>query len=253
MSKAVRAVGGAAKGAVKKVASPMGALNPFWAAQVGGAQGASGTLSPDKQMNIPGIGLSEAARSQARMSDISKGREFAQSVIPAGSLGRLGEQADIKSSLEVLRGQLGGFTAPELQAQRDIAGQGINRATELARRRLGAAQARAGVRGATAGQQQAGVIQQGIQQTADMERQLMMGQRGEQARAATALLGAAQPVSQFDLSQAARERFAELSSGLGFAQLGSAERGGQLGAQASIAAAQAQRPSGGLLGGILGK
>ena len=81
----------------------------------------------------------------------------------------------------------------------------------------------------------------------------MLGNRAAQSNAAQILLDKGSETTKFDMSQAAREKFAELSSGLGFAQIGSAERSGQMGANASVLAANAQKSSGGLLGGLLGK
>lgn len=253
MSKAFKSVG-------KAIASPLGAIGgaaigggimgpigSVLGAGIGGSQSVSGDLS-----GVSGQ-LSLGQQAAARGADIGTGRNFAKSVIPTGSLGRLGESADVKGSLDVLRSQLGGFTAPEMQAQRDIVGQGINRNTQMRSRALASAQARAGVRGATAAQQQSNVLAEGQQMGANMERDLALRNRAEQTSAAQNLLKASSGVSQFDMSQAARERFAELSTGLGFAQIGSAERSGVTAGNAAVQAANAAKPSGGLLGGVLGK
>ena len=219
----------------------------------GAAQGA-GLLGSGagRQLSVPNVGLSENARRLARMEDIATGEKFAGKVLGEG-LGRLSTQPGIQDALEAQRALLGGLSAPEMQAQRDIATQGIQGATESARRRLAAAQARAGVRGATAGAQQMGILGQGIQARQNMEQQLLLADRAAKSKAAEELLAGQGAVSKFDLAQAAREKQARLAGGLGFAQLGSAERSGTMGAQAAIAAAQAQKPSGGLLGGVLGK
>jgi hypothetical protein len=140
-----------------------------------------------------------------------------------------------------------------MQAQRDVAGQGIARATELSRRRLAAAQSRAGVRGATAGAQQMGVLQQGIQAQQGLEQQLLMNQREAQRQGMQDVLTTGRATKEFDLSQAARERFAQLQTALASEQMGVSERAGVAAQNASIAAANAQKPSGGLLGAITGK
>lgn len=258
MSKAVKSVGStvkkAAGGAAKGIMSPLGMANPFIGAQLGAAQGAAASMDEAQQLkNLPTIALSSAAQQKARGEDVAIGREFAREVVPAGSLGRLGENENIQAVLSQMSQGLQGMGSQEMQARRDLATEQIGGATETARRRLAAAQARAGVRGATAGAQQSNIISQGIQARAGFERDLMLQNRAAQQTAAQDLLAGQMEVTKFDLSQAARERLAELSTGLGFAQIGSAERAGKAAAGASVAAAQAQRPSGGLMGGILGK
>ena len=267
MSKAFKSVGKVAKTVVNPLSTvssgaggmlnPLGSVGSLVGSAVGvkSGGGLSSLLGESDAQKITGLSgqLSADAQRAARGRDIAAGRDFAKSVLPEGSLGRLGEQADVKASLDVLRGQLGGFSAPELQAQRDVMGQGIARQTQMAGRRLAAAQARAGVRGATAAAQQGNIAAQGIQAGTNLERDLFLANRAEQARAAQDLLQRSGAVSKFDMSQAARERFAELSTGLGFAQIGSAERAGVTAGNAAVQAAQAQAPSGGLLGGVLGK
>lgn len=253
MSKAFKSVGKAATGAVSLFtgASTLSKLTGGSSNPIGDAFGLSGQ-GQQQIMGLPDK-LSVEGQRIARMRDIGTGREFARSVIPQGSLGRLGNITAVQQSMDTLRLQQGGFTAPEMQAQRDILGQGIARQTQMTGRQLAAAQARAGVRGATAAAQQGEVLSRGIQAGANMERDLMLRSRAEETRAAQAQLEAAERINRFDLSQAARERMAELGTGLGFAQIGSAERAGVTAGNAAVAAAQAQKPSGGLLGGVLGK
>ena len=253
-----KAFGGAVKGAVGSVLGPTGALfGPGVAASLGGTVGAAqgGGLLPGAQSSefgTPNIGLSAAASQQARLSDLAAGRAFGKSVIGTGSLGRLSQRTDMQQVIQSLRGQLQGFNAPQLQALREQATTGISGATEGARRRLAAAQARAGLRGGTAASQQAGVLQSGIQARAQAEQQLLAKQRGAQLEGAQALFQTSGDINRFDLAQAAREKQAQLGAGLGFAQLGAAERGAKTAAGASVAAAQAAAPKGGLLSTMFG-
>lgn len=163
--------------------------------------------------------------------DIQAGREFGREVIQPGSLGR--ESAQVMGAHERLAK---GLTAPEMQAQRDVALQGIGQQTAQSRRALAAIQARQGVRGATAAAQQMGIEQSAQKQRQEFERNLLLGQRQAEIQG----LGLLQESQRFDLGQAAREKFGEIQAGLGFAQLGVAERAGIRGAQSASQAAAAQ-------------
>lgn len=174
--------------------------------------------------------------------DFVKGSNFGGNMIGEGSLGRLGESQDIQTALSGARELAGGFTGAQQQAQRDTASQNISQSTEQARRRLSAAQARSGVRGATAGAQQAGILGQGVQAQQGLERDLLLGQNAAQRQGVQDLAGLSSQVGQFDLGQAAREKFVPLSTGLSFAALGATERG-------SFRAAEAARAAGGGGGG----
>lgn len=213
------------------------------------ARGKSGT----GQLAAPSIQTGEAGR-KVMMDDFSAGSKIGRDLIQPGSLGRLGEVADVQTALQGARELAGGLTGAEMQAQRDIASQNINLSTEQARRRLAAAQARAGVRGATAGAQQAGIIGQGIQAQQGLERDLLMRQREARRQGVQDLAQLATGVGQFDLSQAAREKFAPISTGLAFSQLGATQRGTLAAAQATTNAAniQAQANKPGLFGKLFG-
>ena len=230
-------IGGALGGGVGSIA---GALSKGPGAAGGGAGAQFG-------------GLSAEASKEARKRDFEEGMKRGKEFLGEGTLGRLGTDPTIQQALELQRQRLGGLTGAEMQAQRDVAGAGINRATELARRRLASAQAQAGLRGATASQQQADILRSGIEQQAGLERQLLLGQRAAQGQAIQDVLSQGAKTRQFDLSQAARERFGQLQTALGFQQLGVSERAGVSANQASVAAAQAAAPRGGIFGAITGK
>jgi len=174
--------------------------------------------------------------------DIDKGREVGRDLIGEGALGRLTQgQATIDTVQQQRLSALNGLNADELGAARSRAIEGIDTANEGALRRLKATQASSGVRGASATAQQASVLQEGVQQKADFEQDLLLQNRGVQNEALAAL----ESNVQFDLDAQSREKFAELSTGLGFAQIGSQERGAQAAIQAQLASAQASGGGGG--------
>jgi hypothetical protein len=171
-------------------------------------------------------------------TDFRSGVGFGKELVGDSSLGRLGTNSDIRSVLEQKRKLAQGLSGAEMQAQTDVSNQNINAQTETARRQLAAAQARSGVRGATAGQQQSNIIAQGAENKANFQRDLLLRNRDAQTAGLNSLEQSASNTTQFDLSQAAKERFGQISTGLGIAQLGATERG-------SLAAAQALKQSGG--------
>lgn len=216
-----------------------------------GFEGILGKKGAQKEGTSGGLSIGESAA--ARKMDFEAGLKRGEDLIGEGDLGRIGTDPAIAQALEMQRSRLGGLTGAEMQGQRDVAGQGIARSTELARRRLAGAQARAGVRGATAGAQQMGVLQQGIQAQQGLEQNLLMGNRAAQGAAISDVLGQGAETKKFDLSQAARERFAQLQTALASEQMGVSERAGVAANNATVAAANAAKPSGGILGAITGK
>lgn len=175
--------------------------------------------------------------------DFAAGEVFGKDIIGDKALGRLtGGQTEADIVRQRRLDALQGFNAPELAAARDKATTQIDRASEGALRRLKASQAASGVRGATASTQQAGLLQDSVEQKANFERELLIQNRGEQKEALDAL----QTNVQFDLDAQSREKFAQLATGLGFAQIGSTERAAEASKQAQLAAA---RSSGGCFTG----
>lgn len=194
------------------------------------------------------VGMSPEASKKARKKDFAEGLAQGKEIIGDKSLGRIQDQPGIAQAMEMQRARLGGLTGAEMQAQRDVAGKGIDRATQLASRQLAGAQARAGVRGATAGQQQMQTLRSGTEQKANLERQLLMGQRAAQGEAISDVLGQGAATQKFDLSQAAKEKFAQLNTAMGMQQLGVSERAGVAAQNASLQSAAMMKPQGGLLG-----
>jgi hypothetical protein len=179
-----------------------------------------------------------AANSDRIIADFNKGQQFSQSIMPEGSLGRVaGIGAQGEEQMMALRRQaLGGLTGEEMQGQRDIATSAIRRSQQGSTRALQAAQAAAGVRGATASAQIGRALQEGERNVGNFERDLMLQNRNVQQDA----LAREEERQRFNLSQAAAERYAQLSTGFGIAQLGSAEIAAQRANSAQERASAAQ-------------
>lgn len=205
-------------------------------------------------------------------SDINTGKAIGQDFLPNGSLGRLSnpgsagmediinkrKAAANDPSMQNRINELGnGFNNEELQSYRDTAKRQIDRQTQGSNRQLLASQANNGVSGASAVAQQMQVQQKGVEQRADFERNLFMQQRqaimedenqkmnlrNEISSRVNSLESSYQTqaaneatVQKFNLDQAARERFGQLSTALGFAGLGVTERTGVQAADAAKAA-----------------
>lgn len=163
--------------------------------------------------------------SEQVQSDFKNGLGFAKEVIGDGSLGRLGSNTDLKSVINQKRKLAQGLTGSEVAGQRSQAENSINASTEQARRRLASAQARSGVRGATAGAQQANIIGQGIQAQQNFQQNLIQNNRNAQLEGLNSLESSVSGVAQFDISQAAKEKLGQLSTSLNLAGLGATERG----------------------------
>jgi hypothetical protein len=179
----------------------------------------------------------------AVIGDVVAGREFGKEVLGEG-LGRMKDDQDIKRVLERRREMAEGPTGEAAQRRLDTAKSGLRREQELARRQLLKSQAASGMRGATAGAQQGAQALMAAQQQSDLENRMAEGEEQREIQALGALETSAGAATQFDLAQAAKEKNIELSSGLGFAQMGAANRAADKAAQANIAAAAAGRPRG---------
>ena len=205
-----------------------------------------------------------------RLQDIAAGRKVGEDYIADGSLGRLqeGRSTEVSDLIAERRKAYeaappGGLQDEELQAYRDQAVGNINKTSETARRRLAGVQAQTGVTGATAATQQMSAINAGNAERATFERDLFLRQReamqqdrSEQAVRLTALessVGAArtneESTQKFNLEQAAKEKFGQISTALSFAGLGSTDRATEAAIKSQIQAAEASKPqaSGGLL------
>jgi len=194
----------------------------------------------------------QLTKEQMQAADIERGRQFALREVAPGSLGRVEEgiSTDIQDVIKRRREGLSGLSSEELQGERDVAAQNIARAGETQRRRQQATQAATGVRGATAGAQLGDVAGQAIQQRKEFERDLFLRQADVKRQAlqqfeasVTGSEATTLAKQQFNLQQAANEKFAVLSTGLGFAQLGVTERSAAAAAESQRQASAAQSSS----------
>jgi len=159
------------------------------------------------------------------LGDVKKGIGVGKDLVGDGSLGRLGGDKDLKNIINQKRRLSQGLTGSETAVQRSIADNAINSSTEQARRRLASAQARSGLRGGTATNQQSQIIGQGIQAQQQFQQGLVQNNRAAQLQGLNSLESTVNGVRQFDLSQQAKEKFAQLSSGFNLAGIGATERG----------------------------
>jgi hypothetical protein len=203
----------------------------------------------------------EALRGQ-READIARGEERGQKLFGAGSLGRLDDtryQAGIERSLvDRLNQAQMGLQAPEYQAQREQAMLGMQQGQQEQLRALRGLQARSGVRGGLAGAQQAQLLNQAQAARANVERDLMVQNIAQKQAAQQSLENLLQSQQQaktaqqqFNLQQAQREKMGQLTSMMGEAQLGGAERGAvsqEMIGRAMQQAVQNQLGSGGAMG-----
>ena len=196
-----------------------------------------------------------------------------------------GRQADVDQIIEERRKMLGGLNDDETRILRARSEKEISRTEETQRRRLQAIQNIAGVRGGTAASQQLAVLQQGQAQRTAFERDLILANRSAQERSLGAfeqsVMAAEQSqaqrtglklqveqanlaqqlrereLQQFNLAQAAREKFGAISVGFGIEGMKMSEEASQRATEAQKAAIEAasgggKSGGGGIGGGLLG-
>ncbi len=168
-----------------------------------------------------------------RNLDLKAGRDRGQEIFGNQALGRLdtSRSSDVADILARRKEQLGGYTPEEQQAMREQNMAAIVNTQKAGSRDLARQQARSGVRGALASNQQA-QYQLGTQgQLADQERQLFLNNI---AAKRDALSGYEQSVGgaekgelerqQFNLGQGEKELQGKLSTEFGYGGLGAQER-----------------------------
>lgn len=170
-----------------------------------------------------------------------KGAKFAEGLLGEEGLGRLGTDTEVQDTLQRFKDiSEQGLSRQEVEQERAAAFEGIDRSTQTSQRALQAALARAGVKGATAGQQLLQGELGGLQAKAGVERDLFL--KSEQLKR-TGLADYSQrlgDVKTFDLSQAASEKDIALQTGLAFAQMKSAKDIAAVQARAQESAARAR-------------
>jgi len=180
----------------------------------------------------------------ARTQDLIKGAQFGESVLGPDGLGRMGvdpAQAAIEAQAKELSQ---GYSSAESLARQEKGMEGIQGTTQAQSRAAQAQMARSGVKGQAAGFNLAQISASGVQARGNLERDLMIENRAAQERGLAGYGEAVkmrQEQEKFDIGQAAKEKDIALQAGLGFAQMGSTERGAAAAAKAQVASARAGR------------
>lgn len=193
-----------------------------------------------------------------RDQDLAEGRARGQQLFGENTLGRLqaGRASEVADIIARRNKALSGPSAEEQNAQRAGYIQQLGSQQQAAARQLAISQARSGVRGGLASSQQAKLLSDMQGQGAEQERQLYLNQEQQKRDALSALeesIGRARSEEmgreQFNIGQAGKEKFGQLSTELGFGSLGAGERASVmqrlLGEDQAEAAKEAASKSGG--------
>lgn len=179
---------------------------------------------------------------------------------------------DVQDIIERRRKALAGLSPEEMSAQKGQAAEQFGRNEETNRRRLASVQAGLGVRGDTAATQQSQQLSAGQQQRTNFERDMLLANRQIQDVALNAFEGSVRgaesseqnarlgnvgieqfnlgqqlkqrELEKFNLEQAAKERFGQISVAFGMSQMASAETAGDKAIAAQYAAAAAKGSGG---------
>jgi len=192
----------------------------------------------------------EAGFEDKQMQDTIKGIQFGETVLGEEGLGRISqEQNDRMRGMQDQAAEMAkGYSSAENLARQEKGIEGISGSTQSQSRAAQAAMARSGVKGQAAGAQLGNIAASGVQARGNMERDLIIANRDAQMQGMQLQQGVEKDAtanSQFDLSQAAKEKKMLLASGFGYAGLGATERGAKLNADAVIASANTQGGGGG--------
>ena len=179
-------------------------------------------------------------RTDNRTQDMMQGAKFGEAVIGDG-LGRLKDD-DTMNAMEAQAAELAkGFSSEEMQARQEKGIEEIQGATQGQSRAAQAALARSGVKGQAAGAQLGAIAQSGVEARGNLERDLTIANRDAQMQGLQLQSGMVGENRRFDIGQAAKEKDIALQAGLGFAQMGSTERGAEANRKAQIKSARAGR------------
>jgi len=170
-----------------------------------------------------------------------EGARFAEGLLGEEGLGRLGTDTEVQDTLQRFKDISDqGLSRQEVEAERTAAFEGIDRNTQTSQRALQAALARAGVKGATAGQQLLQGELGGLTAKAGVERDLFLKSEQMKRQGLADYSQRLGDVKTFDIAQAASEKDIALQTGLAFAQMKSAKDIAGVQARAQEAAARAQ-------------
>lgn len=195
---------------------------------------------------------------RAMKADVAEGRQFGKSIIGDG-LGRVdaGRSDEMKDIIARRKKGMEGMDPAEQEAFRSKMLKQMQGAEQRQGLQLGAQLG--GARGAGAAAQMRSLQQAGVSKRADMETDLFlknqqMKREGLSAYESSVTGAEANELGKqkFNIGQAAKEKGIEMAAGMGFAQMGSAERSGARSAQASVTAAQMQQKKGGLVSDLFG-
>jgi len=166
---------------------------------------------------------------ELRMKDLEEGGKAADKIFTPGIMGRMGSSVDAKAVLDQRRANMQGFNPQELQAMRQENVSEIKRNNMGAQRDLIRSQGRSKVFGATAAAQQ-GALQKGLQgQLADQERKLFLDNISAKRQGLSDFEKSNTEKEQFNIGQSNKELQGKLSTQLGYAGLGTTERGSVMG------------------------
>lgn len=191
--------------------------------------------------------MKASGKTDAQSKDTLKGAEFAADAMGPDGLKRLGDDAEVQSTLQRFKDiSETGMSSAESEAEKAQAFKSIEGNTQTSLRSMQARLAKMGVKGATAGMQLMKRDIAGAQQKGDFSRKLFLESermKREGLKDYSSRLG---EVKSFDLGQEAKESDLIVQSGLSFAQIGSSERSAAYAAQqakaAQVASARASRP-----------
>ena len=187
---------------------------------------------------------------EAMLKDVSEGRKFGKEILGDG-LGRLGEKQSMKDVLARRRQQMEeGIGAQEQEAFRSKLLKQMQAAEQ--RQGLALGSQLGGARGAGAVAQMRSLQQAGLAKRADIETDLFLKQQQAKREGLSAFEDTATAQEKFDIKQAAKEKGIEMAAGMGFGQMGSAERSASTSAQAAVTAAKLQQSKGGIAKDLLG-
>lgn len=179
----------------------------------------------------------------AKQKELISGAQFGEAVLGKEGMGRLERDSRVGDILGRYEEMSKGLTDKETTAMKETGLQSIQAQTSAQQRALQAQLAASGVKGGAAGKQLTDVALGGMQQRLNLERDLILKDREAREVGLDKFSSALGDVKKFDLAQQAKEKNIAVQTGLGFAQLGAAERGAKMAAQSAEKAAAASRPS----------
>jgi 3-dehydroquinate dehydratase len=188
---------------------------------------------------------------EAMLKDVQSGRKFGKEILGEEGLGKLGEKQSMKDVLSRRRQQMEeGIPAQEQEAFRSKLLKQMQAAEQ--RQGLALGSQLGGARGAGAVAQMRSLQQAGLAKRADIETDLFLKQQQAKREGLSAFEQTATEQEKFDIKQAAKEKGIEMAAGMGFGQMGSAERSAAASAQSAITAAQLQKRKPGIVGQLIG-